>query len=163
MSPSLMMCVSATSLLSPLVVKLRMPLTSSIAAIRCVLSAYSLSMMVWNVTMSPTSSFEVSHFWMMMRSPLLNVGAMESDCTASGVKPAMSETLPSSCVASVVNAYKAATRMMIHMTTLSAMDATFLTDCMMSLTTVSDWVVCGPVAAVRIYCSSMPSKRIETE
>ncbi len=54
--------------------------------------------------MSPTSSLEVSHFWMMMRSPLLNVGAMESDCTASGVKPAMSETLPSSCVASVVNA-----------------------------------------------------------
>lgn len=62
---------------------------------------------------------------------------MESDCTASGVKPAMSETLPSSRVASVVNAYRAATRMMIHMTTLNAMDAAFLTDCMMSLTTVS--------------------------
>ena len=104
MSPSLITCVSATSLLSPLVVKLRMPLTSSIEAIRCVLSAYSLSMMVWNVTISPTSSLEVSHFWIKMRSPFLNVGDIESDCTASGVKPARSDTLPSSCVASVVKA-----------------------------------------------------------
>ena len=94
---------------------------------------------------------------------MLNVGDMESDCTVSGVKPAMLDTPPSSRVASVVNAYRAATRMMIHMTTLSAMDATFLTDCMRSLTTVSVLVVCGPAAAVCIYCSSTPSKRIETE
>ena len=104
MSPSEMTCWSAISLLSPFVVKLCMPLSSSIATMRCVFRAYWLSTMVWKVTMSPTCKSAVSHCWMTMRSPWLNVGDMESDCTVMGVKPARFETLPSSFVASVVNA-----------------------------------------------------------
>ena len=52
---------------------------------------------------------------------------MESDCTVIGVNPPRFETLPSSFVASVVNAYNAATRMMIHITTLMPNDPTFFT------------------------------------
>ena len=68
--------------------------------------------------MSPSFKEAVSHFLITIRSPLLNVGAMESDSTTIGVKPARLDTLPSSLVASVVNANNAASSMIIHRATL---------------------------------------------
>ncbi len=71
---------------------------------RCVLSAYLLSMIVWKVMTSPWFKVEGSHFWMMIRSPSSKVGDMEFDCTESGVNPAILATVFSSLVASVVKA-----------------------------------------------------------
>lgn len=78
---------------------------------------------------------------------------MESDCTVIGVNPPRFETLPSSFVASVVNAYNAATRMMIHITTLMTIDPTFSRFAFRALSRDS----------TNRYCSSTRTKRIEWE
>ena len=75
--------------------------------------------------MSPASSFFVSHCLMMIRSPALKVGAMDSDITDNGVNPARFATDLESFVASVVKANNAASRMIAQSSTLAITERTF--------------------------------------
>ena len=49
------------------------------------IKAYSLSIMVWKVMISPSFKVEGSQVCIKIRSPESKVGDIESDCTARGV------------------------------------------------------------------------------